>query len=484
MKIFNGIKYRILNDVELNRNYDGIEYDSRKIKKNFIFVALTGNNVDGHNYIDKAVENGATCIITSKEVEIKHNVSYVLVENLRSNLGFIASNFYEWPQRKLIVVGVTGTNGKTSSTYMIEKILNKRITRIGTINYQIGEKIFETKNTTPESLDLIKIFAQTLKEGIKYVVMEVSSHALELGRVEAIDYDFALFTNLTQDHLDYHKNMENYFNAKRKLFLKLKDKENSVINVDDEYGQKLYEEFSLKNKKILSYGLKNGKIRAKFLKNNCIEINYEDIVKNVEYNLLGDFNLYNTLGAISVCLKMGISLEEIEKRIKLLIPAPGRFENIDCGQKYKVIIDYAHTPDALKNIIIAAKKIKDIKRTITIFGCGGDRDRTKRPIMASIAEGNSDIVILTSDNPRTEDPNQIFADVKKGFKNLEQIIFEPDREKAIKIAIEIAKENDIVLVTGKGHETYHIIGTKKFHFDDKEIICREIILQKRRKNDN
>ena len=212
MDIFSGIEHRILKEVDLNREYSGIEYDSRKIKKDYIFVALDGANVDGHNFIDSAVENGATCIIVSKEVELKHNVSYVLVENLRQKLGYIASNFFDWPQRKLKIVGVTGTNGKTSSTYMIEKLMGDTpLTRIGTIEYKIGNEVFEAVNTTPESLDLIKIFYKSVKKNIEYVIMEVSSHSLEMGRVEVIDFDFASFTNLTQDHLDYHLNMENYF---------------------------------------------------------------------------------------------------------------------------------------------------------------------------------------------------------------------------------------------------------------------------------
>lgn len=479
MNIFSGIEYKILKNIDLEREYCGIEYDSRKIKENFVFIALEGTNVDGHDYIDIAVKNGATCVVVSKEVELKHNVSYVLIENLRQKLGYIASNFFEWPQKKLTIVGVTGTNGKTSSTYMIEKLLgNKKITRIGTIEYKIDDEIIEAVNTTPESLDLIKIFDKSLKKGIDCVIMEVSSHSLEIGRVETLDFDYAVFTNLTQDHLDYHQNMENYFLAKRKLFLKLKDKNNSVINIDDNYGQKLYEEFFEDSKDILSYGLNNADLHGEFLENDSIKIKFKEKEYTAKYKLLGDFNLYNTLGAIGIVLKMGEKLEDIIERLEILKPAPGRFETVDCGQDYKVIVDYAHTPDALENVIKVAKNIKNRGNVITIFGCGGDRDRTKRPLMASIAEKNSDIVILTEDNPRTENPEQIFNDVKKGFINKEKYIFEVEREEAIKKAISIAKKNDIILITGKGHETYHIIGRKKYHFDDKEIARREIVLRK------
>ena len=473
MNIFSGIEYKVLKDVNLDRKYDGIEYDSRKIKENYIFVAFEGANVDGHNYIDSAVKNGATCIIVSKEVEMKHNVSYVLIDDIRHKLGYIASNFYEWPQRKLKIIGVTGTNGKTSSTYMVEKLMGDiPITRIGTIEYKIGDEVFEAVNTTPESLDLIKIFDKTLKKKIEYVVMEVSSHSLEIGRVEVVDFDYALFTNLTQDHLDYHLTMENYFQAKRKLFLKLKDVNNSVINIDDEYGKRLYDEFIVDNSEIISYGIDGGDLEGDYLDDGYIDIKYKKQVEKVKFALLGDFNLYNTLGAIGIALKIGISMEEILKRVSTIKAAPGRFEALDCGQNYKVIVDYAHTPDALVNVIVAARNIKNVNRIITIFGCGGDRDRTKRPIMAKVVEDLSDIIILTSDNPRTENPEQIFTDVKKGFIKSDDYFFEPDREKAIKLAINMAEKNDIILITGKGHETYHIIGTKKWHFDDKEIARR------------
>lgn len=481
MNLFEGIDYKILKNINLDREYNGIEYDSRKIKENFIFIALDGTNVDGHNFIDSAVKNGATCIIVSKEVELKYDVSYVSVDNLRQKLAYIASNYFSWPQKKLKIIGVTGTNGKTSSTYMVEKLLSdKKITRIGTIEYKIDDEIIEAINTTPESLDLIKIFDRSLKKNIDYVIMEVSSHSLELGRVETVDFDYAMFSNLSQDHLDYHKSMENYFKAKRKLFLKLKDINNSVINIDDEYGKRLYNEFSEKADNIISYSLSdNGAdLNGEFLENSQIKIRYKGEEYISRYKLLGNFNLYNTLGAIGIVLKLGEKLENIIKNLEKLECAPGRFESIDCGQDYRVIVDYAHTPDALKNVIVAAKNLKNAGRIITIFGCGGDRDRTKRPIMAKISEENSDITILTSDNPRTENPEQIFMEVKQGFNFPEKHIFEPDREEAIKKAINIAEKNDIILITGKGHETYHIIGLKKYHFDDKEISRREIIKRK------
>ena len=476
MNIFSGVEYEVLRDVDLDRKYDGIEYDSRKVKENYIFVALEGANVDGHDYIDSAVKNGATCIIVSRKVEMKHKVSYVLIDEIRHKLGYIASNFYEWPQRKLKIIGVTGTNGKTSSTYMIEKLMGDTpITRIGTIEYKIGDEVFEAVNTTPESLDLIKIFDKTLKKKIEYVVMEVSSHSLEIGRVDVLDFDYALFTNLTQDHLDYHVTMENYFQAKRKLFLKLKDINNSVFNIDDKYGKRLYDEFIEDNPEIISYGIDGGDLEGEYLDDGYIDIKFKEKVEKVKFALLG---------AVAIARKIGISWEDILKRVSNIKAAPGRFEALNCGQDYKVIVDYAHTPDALVNVIVAARNIRNGNRIITIFGCGGDRDRTKRPIMAKAAENLSDIVILTSDNPRTESPEQIFADVKAGFTKNDDYFFEPDREKAIKLAINMAEKNDIILITGKGHETYHIIGTKKWHFDDKEIARREIVRRRMVENVN
>lgn len=358
------------------------------------------------------------------------------------------------------------------------------ITRIGTIEYKIGDEVFEAVNTTPESLDLIKIFDKTLKKKIEYVVMEVSSHSLEIGRVDVLDFDYALFTNLTQDHLDYHVTMENYFQAKRKLFLKLKDANNSVFNIDDKYGKRLYDEFIEDNPEIISYGIDGGDLEGEYLDDGYIDIKFKEKVEKVKFALLGDFNLYNTLGAVAIARKLGISWEDILERVSNIKAAPGRFEALNCGQDYKVIVDYAHTPDALVNVIVAARNIRNGNRIITIFGCGGDRDRTKRPIMAKAAENLSDIVILTSDNPRTESPEQIFADVKAGFAKTDDYLFEPDREKAIKLAINMAEKNDIILITGKGHETYHIIGTKKWHFDDKEIARREIVRRRMVENVN
>jgi len=471
-EILNNIEYKILNkgkEVE----YTGIEYDSRKIKDGNIFVALDGSVVDGHNYIEKAIELGANCILVSKNVEILDtDITYILIENLRLNLGVIASNYYNWPQNKMKIIGVTGTNGKTTTTYILDKIL-KETMRIGTVEYKIGDEIIPAPNTTPESLDLVKMCKKAVDKNIEYLVMEVSSHALELGRVDMLDFDAGIFTNLTPEHMDYHKTIENYYNAKRKLFTKLKNATNGVYNIEDEHGKKLYEEFGG-----IGYAEKIGDLRGKILSVNNIEqeieISYEGKNYRVKSGLLGRFNMMNILGAIGGALKLGLDIEVIIEKLKGLKGVPGRFETVDRGQNFMVVVDYAHTEDALENILTAMNEMKQGK-IITVFGCGGDRDTTKRPKMAKVAEKLSDFVVLTSDNPRTEDPELILNDVEKGFVGKTEYIRIADRKRAIEDAVSIAVENDIILIAGKGHEDYQIIGREKIHFDDREIAGEAII---------
>ena len=472
-----GLDYEILQKGKTEIEFKGMEYDSRKIKDGDIFVALEGSISDGHKYIEQAIENGAKGILVSKKVEPEFPVEYILVKDLRKNLGKIASNFYGYPQKKLKIIGITGTNGKTTSTYLLESILGKeKVARIGTVEYKIGDEVIEAPNTTPESLDIVKMCKKAVEKGLEYLVMEVSSHALSLGRVDMLEFDVASFTNLTLDHLDYHENMDNYFQAKRKLFTMLKDSKKSSINIDDIYGDRLYKEFGGYSYSLTKSADLTGKIVEFHSDGQFVRLNLMGEMFEEKLAILGRYNLYNVLGVIGIALQLGIGKNIILEKLKDIKGAPGRFELVNCGQDYIVVVDYAHTGDALENIL---KSINELKkgRVITVFGCGGDRDATKRPIMGEIAQRLSDIAILTSDNPRTENPHLIIEDVKKGM-NGDHYLVEEDREQAIVKAIEIAQKNDIILIAGKGHETYQILGRKKIHFDDREIARREIVKRK------
>ncbi|MCK5779902.1 MAG: UDP-N-acetylmuramoyl-L-alanyl-D-glutamate--2,6-diaminopimelate ligase, partial [Psychrilyobacter sp.] len=333
-KILKNIDYKIINNGE-KIEYTGMEYDSRKIEDGNIFVALDGSVVDGHDYIEKAISLGARCIIVSKEVEIlDKNTTYILVKNLRLHLGIIASNFYDYPQKKMKILGVTGTNGKTTITYIMDKIL-QNIMRIGTVEYKIGDEIIPAPNTTPESLDLIKMCEKAVDKGIEYLVMEVSSHALEMGRVDMLDFDAGIITNLTPEHMDYHKTLENYYNAKRKLFTKLIDRSKGVYNIEDIHGEKLYNEFGG-----IGYGENIGDLRGKIIsvdnKEQEIEVSYKEKKYKVKSRMLGRFNMMNILGAIGGGIQLGLPIETIITRLEGLNGVPGRFETVDRGQNFMV----------------------------------------------------------------------------------------------------------------------------------------------------
>lgn len=462
-KIFSGIEYRVLcTGIEFNVN--DIQYDSRKIKENDIFVALIGSEVDGHSYIDKAIENGAKMLIVERlDLKYPEEIWVIQVNDLRNNLGFIASNYFDYPQNKLKVIGVTGTNGKTTSTYILESIL-KNSSRIGTTGCRILDKEYPTNNTTPESLDLIKLMDESVKKGVEYFLMEVSSHALYQGRVNMLMFDSAIFTNLTQDHLDFHKTMENYFQAKALILNHLRTNK-LIVNKDDIYCKRLLnksQSFSLKEAaditgEILEYTLKGMKVKVSILGKN-----YEFVTK-----LMGEYNLQNILGVLLVIQQQGIDISYAIECIKNLNSISGRFELIDNDKEIMVVVDYAHTPDGLENILETLQNMKK-NRIITVFGAGGDRDKTKRPLMAQMASKYSDIVYITSDNPRTEDPESILNDVEKGISNV-KYYREVDRENAIKKAVQNSEKNDIILIAGKGHEDYQIIGHTKIHFDDREM---------------
>ena len=471
-ELFKDVEYKILQKVSDEINGEDLEFDSRKIKQGDVFIALEGSIVDGHTFISKAIENGAKTILVEKDVDKVEGINYFLVDGLREKMGIIASNFYGYPQNQLKIVGVTGTNGKTTTTYILESILGeKNIARIGTVEYKIGDEIIPAPNTTPSSLEIIKICKKALEKNIKYLIMEVSSHGLDIGRVNMLRFEAGIFTNLTLDHLDYHKTMENYYLAKRKLFDLVKDKKNSIINIDDEYGKR-YLEYT----NGISYGIGQGDIQGeiKQITREGQEVTIKIFEKEYKINLrlLGRYNLSNLLGAIGAVKTLGLSDEEIISKIPLIHGAPGRFEPVKIDRDFTVIVDYAHTGDALENILKSINEFKT-NRVITVFGCGGDRDKTKRPIMGGIAEKYSDIVIVTSDNPRTEDPEEIIKDIVVGLTK-ENHTVEIHREKAIEKAISLAEKNDIILIAGKGHENYQVIGREKIHFDDKEEVIKAI----------
>lgn len=471
--ILNNVNYEIINkgkEFEINE----IHYDSRKIKENDVFCAMSGAIVDGHDYIEKALEKGAKLIIVeNKDIKVTNkDVTYIFVKNLRKKLGIIASNFYNWPQNKIKILGITGTNGKTTSSYILDNMLEKT-SRIGTIGYKILDEEIEAPNTTPESLDLIKLIAKSVEKGVEYFIMEVSSHALEIGRVDMLEFDSVIFTNLTQDHLDYHETMEKYFDAKFKLFSMLRDKNGASVNIDDSYGKRIFET----NKNYKSYSIKaDSDLKGKILEYTNNGMKASMIYKEKEYEfmtkLVGDYNLYNILGCVGMLLNLGFSIDEVLEKLKKVDYVPGRFELVDNGQNFRVIVDYAHTDNGLENILETVRKVTDNK-VITIFGAGGDRDNAKRPKMAQAAAKYSDYLIITSDNPRTEDPEKIVKEVEAGLKEInfpkENYTIIISREEAIKYGVKMSKEKDSLLIAGKGHEDYQILGREKIHFDDREI---------------
>ena len=465
-----------------NVSIQDITDDSRAVKLNSLFIALDGATVDGHNYIDKAVDAGAVAVIVSKPVTVPADVCVITVDDTRQAMMVCVPYFFDYPANRMRMVGVTGTNGKTTTTHMIRHILKAqgfKVGVIGTVHIMIGDTSYPIHNTTPDVVDLQHILHQMVQENVEYCVMEVSSHALALGRVSGVEFDTAVFTNLTQDHLDFHKTFENYLAAKCKLFEQVsapnqvKDNKGAVINIDDSYGYRVMEKTTAPTitYSTLGKGTLNASDVHMSTKNSQYTVNYKGESYPVSMNTTGLFNVYNTLAAIGACLQEGISMEAIDTALKTFSSVPGRFELIEEGQDFAVVVDYAHTPDGLQNILETAKAIKE-NRIIIVFGCGGDRDATKRPIMGRIAAEYGDKIYVTSDNPRTEDPVQIVKDVEVGVKealregtSYEVIV---DRREAINHAIHDAKAGDIVIIAGKGHENYQILKNETIHFDDRE----------------
>jgi len=470
----------------------GITSNSMHVKNGFLFIAEKGLSTDGHKYIPSAIERGAMALLVEKVECVPHNYPGLVLKstNTRAVAPAIGALFYNKPSDKLFCIGITGTNGKTSFTYLVEHFFNaakKKTGVIGTIDHHIGSKIWNSERTTPHPIEIQERLKDFVENNAKTLAIEVTSHALDQKRVEGIEFDVGVFSNLTRDHLDYHSTMEEYFEVKQKFFTEnlshsSKKQIYAIINRDDPWGAKIQIPSNITK---WTYGA--GKI------NNSLENDFSFILNKMDFSgtlftlntpfgtmnlnspLIGNYNIYNVLSSIAAALAGGLDLKLIEKSLPQFPGIPGRLQRVQSNQKKSVFIDYAHTPDALENVLSSILKIKEQfksnGRILCVFGCGGDRDKGKRPIMAQIAERYADLIIVTSDNPRSENPIQIINDINTGFNNptSHKIILEPDRHKAITLSINEAMPDDIVLIAGKGHEDYQIIGKEKFYFSDYEI---------------
>ncbi len=455
----------------------GISCDSRTVKPQNIFVALKGHDQNGDKFAADAIGRGAAVIVAADDFndssDLSSQVFLLKVKDPQSFLKKILKRFYGDLTAQVKVMGVTGTNGKTTITYLLENILRadgKSSGVIGTINHRIGNRILDSKNTTPGIVENQIYLSMLAQEKIPYCVMEVSSHGLEQGRVDLIDFTTGIFTNLTGDHLDYHKTMDNYFLAKSILFKGLHQNAFAVINVDDAYGRRLT---TMTKAKVVSYGLTSKAdvyatdINLQLHRTSFV-LNAPAGKRKIETTLIGQHNIYNILAAAASCLTQDISLSTIKKGVELLKAVPGRLEQVTCGQDFSVFVDYAHTHDALENVLQSLKKVSRAK-IIVVFGCGGNRDKTKRPKMGTVADRLADWTIVTSDNPRNEDPSLIVNEIVEGFTkgNYEVVL---DRETAIHKALSLAGRNEVVLIAGKGHEAYQIFKNETIHFDDREVV--------------
>jgi UDP-N-acetylmuramoyl-L-alanyl-D-glutamate--2,6-diaminopimelate ligase len=454
---------------------ESISYNSKQVKNRGIFFVVKGTTQNGYDFIDEAIERGAECVVAEKDFITYKNITKVIVDDIRKACAVISANFYHNPSGQMNITGITGTNGKTTVLYMISTILQQagiECGMIGTVNYRIGERLIPATNTTPSSIMLHMLLADMVNSGIKNCVMEVSSHALDQDRVDSVLFNRAIFTNLTKEHLDYHKDMDKYFQAKRKLFSMLKTDGIGIINIDDPYGKIIADENSTR---VLTYGIKNT---ADIMAHDIIQSHSYTSFKactgkdsfHIKSPLIGEYNIYNMLAAIAWAVSIGLSTSIIKAAMEVFKPAPGRMERIGVPRTgISVFVDYAHTDDALLNILEALNNIKQ-KRIITVFGCGGDRDKMKRPRMAKVAASFSNYVVITTDNPRNESPEDIIDDIKKGlpqaFNDYKIIV---DRKKAIEHAVGIARRGDIVLIAGKGHENYQVLKDTTIAFDDRKV---------------
>ena len=463
-----------LQDVDIN----GVCYDPLRVEANFIYVAINIYTQldkieipDGHPFVRDAVARGAVCVIVEQDVPCPDNVLKILAADSRYALSALADKFYGTPSQNMQLIGVTGTNGKTTTTHIIEKIFEtqQRVGLIGSLYYKINGEIFYGKDTTPEPPDLQMIFQRMRDAGCSVCTMEVSSHAMEFHRVAHVDFAAAVFTNLTPDHLDFHKTMDNYRNAKLKLFRKLKPTAHAVINIDDPNAAAF---IRAANAPVITTGLQHhADVYATDIAFDVTHTDYRIHTPQGSFEvrspLIGKFNIYNTLSAVGVAISQHIPLEIIRQALEKPLRIPGRFEKIERGQSFAVIVDYAHTPDGMHSVLHAAKQLEP-HRLITVFGCGGNRDRTKRPLMGEAACKYSDVVILTTDNPRYEDPEAIIRDIEAGMSGTTyEVVL--DRREAIHRAIALAQPGDMVMILGKGHEKYQEIQGKTYPFYDVEV---------------
>lgn len=464
-------------DVEVK----GVCFDSRKVQPGFLFVAVKGTQSDGHEFISRAVDLGASAIVCEKLPDtIYEKATYVTVKNSAQSLGIIAANFFGNPSQKLKLVGVTGTNGKTTVATLLYKLfgtLGHRCGLISTVEYRIIDKVLPSTHTTPDPVQLNQLLKDMVDAGCNYAFMEVSSHAIDQDRIAGLQFAGAIFTNITHDHLDYHKTFENYIKAKKKFFDGLSSEAFALVNADDKRGMVM-----LQNTKATKYTFGLRKLtdfKGKMLSNTIEGLEMEMMQKPVWFKLIGDFNAYNILAVFGAAMLLDQDSDRVLTVLSSMQGAVGRFELIGRGSKITAIVDYAHTPDALKNVLETIKQFRSgNEQVITVVGCGGNRDKTKRPLMASIAVRFSDKVVLTSDNPRDEDPMEIIREMQSGIgpSDARKTLVIPDREEAIKTACMMANPKDIVLVAGKGHETYQEIKGVKHPFDDREVVERMLKL--------
>jgi UDP-N-acetylmuramoyl-L-alanyl-D-glutamate--2,6-diaminopimelate ligase len=470
-----------LNVIEVKGNIDievtGIAYDSRKVRSGYVFVCIDGKTTDGHEYVSQALENGAVAFVVQKEIAVPDGAAVVRTDDTRYALAYMSDTYYGHPSRKFSLTGITGTKGKTTTTFMLKAILEAaghKTGLVGTLGSRIGDRTLYTERTTPESYDLQSLFGEMVEENVQNVVMEVSSQGLALHRVSCCAYEIGVFTNLTKDHIGpkEHSSMEDYLKAKSKLFKMCKK---GLVNIDSDYASRIIKESECE---ILTYGIeKAADIKACNIVKHPQSVEFGVVspwyTGSVKINIPGKFSVYNALAAIGVCGMLNIPFEAVRSGLEK-VQVPGRAELVATGRDFSVMIDYAHTPDSLENIL---QTVKDYApgRVISLFGCGGDRDRTKRPMMGEISGNIADFTIITSDNPRTEEPEAIVADIEEGIKRTQgKYIKIVDRREAISYALLNAEAGDVVVLAGKGHETYQTFKDKTLHFDEREVV-RDIL---------